>query len=121
MKDLSQTGFYASLTLISLGALGWGLATAGGQGLAFALFAVLTLGGSAVCIWERSIVRSAFSLMATFLGVAGIFVLLPVGTASGKGDNRKNFLLRLDAFHFSLPEIRKSVYIGIYFNFDYTG
>ena len=76
MIDLSQSGFYAALTLISLGALGWGLTTAGGQGLAFALFAVLTLGGSAVCIWERSIVRSAFSLMATFLGVAGIFVLL---------------------------------------------
>ena len=52
---------------------------------------------------------------------AGIFVLIPPRSPSGKGDNKKIFLLRLNAFHFSLPEIRKSVYIVIYFNFDYTG
>jgi NADH-quinone oxidoreductase subunit J len=68
--------FYPLLTLAILAALGAGMMAAGGQGLAFAFFAVLTLGGSLVCIWERSIVRSAFSLMATFSGVAGLFLLL---------------------------------------------
>ena len=43
------------------------------------------------------------------------------GSPSGKGDNRKYILLRLDDFHLSLPEIRKSVYVVIFFNFDYTG
>lgn len=72
----AQRGFYAALTLLSLAGLGVGLSAAGGEGLAFALFTALTLGGAVVCIWERSVVRSAFSLMATFLGVAGLFVLL---------------------------------------------
>jgi hypothetical protein len=51
----------------------------------------------------------------------GIFVLIPPWPPSGKGDNRKNIPLRPDAFHFSLPETRKSVYVVIFFNFDYTG
>jgi NADH-quinone oxidoreductase subunit J len=72
----TQPIFYSLLTLLSLGAMGKGLMDAGGEGLAFSIFAVLTLGGSAVCIWERSVVRSAFALMATFCGVAGFFVLL---------------------------------------------
>ncbi len=76
MPDRTQQVFYAALTLVSAGALVAGLQHAGGEGLVFALFAVLTLGGSAVCIWERSVVRSAFSLMAVFLGVAGFFLLL---------------------------------------------
>jgi NADH-quinone oxidoreductase subunit J len=68
--------FYAALAVLVVGALGTGLASAGAEGLAFALFTVLTLGGALVCIWERSVVRSAFALMATFMGVAGLFVLL---------------------------------------------
>ena len=46
------------------------------EGLAFGLFAALTLGGAAMCVWERSVVRSAFSLLATFSGTAGFFLLL---------------------------------------------
>lgn len=68
--------FYAALVVLVLGAHGAGLASAGAEGLAFGLFASLTLGGALVCIWERSVVRSAFSLMATFIGIAGLFLLL---------------------------------------------
>ena len=74
--DKSQRAFYTLLVLAGLVAAIAGLRAAGGEGLAFAFFAFLTLGGSCVCIWERSIVRSAFSLMATFSGVAGLFLLL---------------------------------------------
>lgn len=77
MKDAAlQRIFYGALALLALAALGVGLARAGGDGLAFGLFAVMTLGGAAVCVWERSVVRSAFALMATFTGIAGFFVLL---------------------------------------------
>jgi len=77
MKDLAlQRIFYGALTLLSLAAFGAGMAAAGSEGLAFALFAVLTLGGGVVCVWERSVVRSAFALMGTFTGIAGLFVLL---------------------------------------------
>ena len=68
--------FYAALGLAGACAMGAGMVTAGGPGLAFGFCAYLTLGGAAICIWERSIVRSAFSLMGTFVGVAGLFVLL---------------------------------------------
>jgi len=71
-----QLAFYSLLALLSLGGMGYGMAAAGGAGLAFSFFTVLTLGGSLICIWERSVVRSAFALMATFTGVAGFFVLL---------------------------------------------
>jgi len=71
-----QRIFYGALTLLTLMLLGVGLASAGGEGLAFGLFAALILGGALMCIWERSVVRSAFALMATFTGVAGFFVLL---------------------------------------------
>ncbi|MEX1025813.1 MAG: NADH-quinone oxidoreductase subunit J [Planctomycetota bacterium] len=71
-----QRIFYGVLTLLTLAALGVGLASAGAEGLAFGLFAAMTIGGALVCIWERSVVRSAFSLMATFTGVAGFFILL---------------------------------------------
>ncbi len=74
--DRSSRIFYAALLVLSLVAIGWGLRSAGAMGVAFAFFSVLTLGGSLVCIWERSVVRSAFSLMATFSGVAGLFLLL---------------------------------------------
>lgn len=68
--------FYAVLALAFLAGQGWGMATGGVEGLAFALFASLTIGGALMCIWERSVVRSAFSLLATFSGIAGFFVLL---------------------------------------------
>jgi len=75
-QDLLQKIFYGALGLLGLAAFGVGLAAAGGEGLAFALFAIMTIGGGIVCVWERSVVRSAFALMATFTGVAGLFVLL---------------------------------------------
>ena len=71
-----QWCFYVVLLLAMLAGIGAGGAAAGAEGLAFGLFASLTLGGSVVCIWERSVVRSAFALMATFVGVAGFFLLL---------------------------------------------
>lgn len=71
-----QRAFYGALAILTLAALGVGLAAAGAQGLAFGLFAVLTLGGGLVCVWERSVVRSAFALMSTFTGIAGFFLLL---------------------------------------------
>ncbi len=72
----SSKAFYSVLALGVLAAHGWGLAQAGPQGVFFGLFASLTLGGALVCIWERSVVRSAFSLLATFGGIAGFFILL---------------------------------------------
>jgi NADH:ubiquinone oxidoreductase subunit 6 (subunit J) len=74
-KQLQQI-FYGGLGALSLVVLGAGLIGAGSEGLAFALFASMTLGGALICIWERSVVRSAFSLMVTFIGVAGLFILL---------------------------------------------
>lgn len=68
--------FYALLTLLALVLTGGGLAAEGGPGLAFGLFAFLTVGGGLLCVWERSVVRSAFSLLATFSGTAGLFLLL---------------------------------------------
>jgi len=68
--------FYALLTLFALVLTIGGLAAHGGEGLAFGLFAFLTIGGGFMCIWERSVVRSAFSLLATFSGTAGLFLLL---------------------------------------------
>ncbi|MEW6073516.1 MAG: NADH-quinone oxidoreductase subunit J [Planctomycetota bacterium] len=77
MTDRSlQRILYGALFLLSAVAAGAGLRAAGAAGLAFALFAALTIGGSLMCVWERSVVRSAFSLLATFLGVAGLFLLL---------------------------------------------
>ena len=74
--DRASSVFYGVLALSLLVGLGAGISQAGAAGAVFALFAFLTIGGSAVCIWERSVVRSAFSLMATFSGVAGLFLLL---------------------------------------------
>lgn len=71
-----QLAFYGGLGAAALAALGWGLSAAAGQGLAFAFFTIMILGGGLVCVWERSVVRSAFALMATFLGIAGFFILL---------------------------------------------
>ena len=74
--DASTKAIAAVLTVLALGALGWGLSTAGAEGLAFGMFAFLTVGGALLCLWERSVVRSAFALMATFVGTAGLFLLL---------------------------------------------
>lgn len=71
-----QRAFYGVLGLSIAGAMGYGLMTHGAEGLAFAFFSSFTIAGSLMCIWERSVVRSAFSLMATFMGVAGLFLLL---------------------------------------------
>jgi NADH-quinone oxidoreductase subunit J len=68
--------FYALLALLALVLTIGGLVNFGGEGLAFGLFAFLTVGGGLVCIFERSVVRSAFSLLATFSGTAGLFLLL---------------------------------------------
>ncbi len=77
MKEIwLQRAFYGALFLCTLVACAAGTLKGGPAGLAFALFAVLTLGGGATCIWERSVVRSAFALMATFIGISGLFVLL---------------------------------------------
>jgi NADH:ubiquinone oxidoreductase subunit 6 (subunit J) len=77
MKEAAlQRIFYGALGVLALAALGVGLAAAGAQGLSFALFAAMTLGGGVMCVWERSVVRSAFALMATFTGIAGLFLLL---------------------------------------------
>ena len=73
---IMQRIFYGALFLLTAAAAGVGMNAAGSVGLAFALFAAMTLGGALMCVWERSVVRSAFALMATFLGVAGLFVLL---------------------------------------------
>lgn len=74
--ERSSSIFYGALAVLSLFVLGSGMAKAGAEGLAFGFFAVLVIGGGLVCVWERSVVRSAFSLMSTFSGVAGFFVLL---------------------------------------------
>jgi NADH-quinone oxidoreductase subunit J len=74
--ERSSKVFYALLVLFALAMLAGGLGAAGAEGLAFGLFAFLTVGGGLVCIFERSVVRSAFALLATFSGTAGLFLLL---------------------------------------------
>ena len=68
--------FYGLVSLLTLAAFGWGWMSAGPEGVVFALFAVLVVVGSLMCVWERSIVRSAFCLLGTFGGTAGLFLLL---------------------------------------------
>ena len=74
--DVSAKAFYGLLALGTLGALGLGLVQHGTGGLMFAVCAVMVVGGSLLCVWERSVVRSAFALLGTFGGTAGLFVLL---------------------------------------------
>jgi NADH-quinone oxidoreductase subunit J len=74
--DAATKAIAAVLTVFALAALGWGMSAAGAEGAAFGLFAFLTLGGALYCVWDRSVVRSAFSLMATFVGTAGLFLML---------------------------------------------
>lgn len=75
MERLQQV-FYGLMALLLLALLGWGVGAGGPVGALFGLFAFLVVGGALVCIWERSVVRSAFALMATFGGTAGLFGLL---------------------------------------------
>lgn len=42
----------------------------------FYLFAAITLGSAAVVVLARSLIYSAFALLFTFFGVAGLYVLL---------------------------------------------
>ncbi|MBU2445550.1 MAG: NADH-quinone oxidoreductase subunit J [Bacteroidetes bacterium] len=42
----------------------------------FYLFAIITLGSALIVVSSRNIIYSAFSLLFTFFGVAGIYVLL---------------------------------------------
>lgn len=74
--DRASKIFYALLALFAIALAAGGLSGAGGEGLVFGLFAFLTVGGGLVCIFERSVVRSAFALLATFSGTAGLFLLL---------------------------------------------
>lgn len=47
-----------------------------GAELAFYLFSSLALGGAIVALLETSVVRSAFAMFGTFLGVAGLYLTL---------------------------------------------
>ena len=58
------------------GAVGVGAYFASEQGAAFGLFSALTIGGGALCLFEKTVVRSAFALLVAFLGSAGLFLLL---------------------------------------------
>lgn len=46
------------------------------EALFFWCFAALAVGGALVTVWTRYVVHSAFALMGSFFGVAGLFVLL---------------------------------------------
>ena len=42
----------------------------------FVVFAAITVGSAAVCVLARSLIYSAFALLFTFFGVAGLYLLL---------------------------------------------
>ncbi|MEX0601849.1 MAG: NADH-quinone oxidoreductase subunit J, partial [Bacteroidota bacterium] len=44
--------------------------------IVFYVFTLITLGSAAVVVFSRNIVHSAFALLFTFFGVAGLYVLL---------------------------------------------
>jgi NADH-quinone oxidoreductase subunit J len=44
--------------------------------LVFYLFALVTVGSAAVVVLARSLIYSAFALLFTFFGVAGLYVIL---------------------------------------------
>ena len=46
------------------------------EAVVFYIFAVLTVGTAAVVVLARSLIYSAFSLLFTFFGVAGLYLLL---------------------------------------------
>ena len=47
-----------------------------GEAVVFWVFAALTLASAAVVVLSRTLIYSAFALLATFFGVAGLYVLL---------------------------------------------
>ncbi|HET7747193.1 MAG TPA: NADH-quinone oxidoreductase subunit J [Vicinamibacteria bacterium] len=47
-----------------------------GHAIVFYVFATLTLGSAAAVVFARSLIYSAFALLFTFFGVAGLYVLL---------------------------------------------
>jgi NADH:ubiquinone oxidoreductase subunit 6 (subunit J) len=47
-----------------------------GEALVFWIFAGLTLGSAFVVVLSRTLIYSAFALLVTFFGVAGLYVLL---------------------------------------------
>jgi NADH:ubiquinone oxidoreductase subunit 6 (subunit J) len=47
-----------------------------GEAAVFWVFAALTLGSAAVVVLSRTLIYSAFALLVTFFGVAGLYVLL---------------------------------------------
>ena len=47
-----------------------------GEAFVFWVFAVLTVGSAAVVVLSRTLIYSAFALLFTFFGVAGLYVLL---------------------------------------------
>ncbi len=47
-----------------------------GLQISFWIFSVIAVGGGLIALFERSVVRSAFALFGTFLGVAGLFLTL---------------------------------------------
>ena len=46
------------------------------EAVIFYIFAIVTVGSSAVVVLARSLIYSAFALLFTFFGVAGLYVLL---------------------------------------------
>jgi NADH-quinone oxidoreductase subunit J len=48
----------------------------GASDVVFWVFAVVTVGSAAVVVLSRTLIYSAFSLLFTFFGVAGLYVLL---------------------------------------------
>ena len=47
-----------------------------GEAAVFWVFAALTLGSAAIVVLSRTLIYSAFALLVTFFGVAGLYVLL---------------------------------------------
>ena len=47
-----------------------------GDAIVFYIFAAVTVGSAAVVVLARSLIYSAFALLFTFFGVAGLYVLL---------------------------------------------
>ncbi|HET7294858.1 MAG TPA: NADH-quinone oxidoreductase subunit J [Vicinamibacteria bacterium] len=47
-----------------------------GSDIVFLLLAAITVGSAAVCVFARSLIYSAFALLFTFFGVAGLYLLL---------------------------------------------
>jgi NADH-quinone oxidoreductase subunit J len=47
-----------------------------GEAISFYVFAVVTVASAAVVVLARSLIYSAFALLFTFFGVAGLYVLL---------------------------------------------